>query len=53
MPVFEKLLNSMTLKLAATYEISHILSLLFSRDVQVNWYLTRLWTTVVQHPHKL
>jgi len=39
--------------LAAMYEISCTLSVLFSRDVQVNLYLTPLWTTVVQRPHKL
>jgi len=39
--------------LAATYEISHTPSVLFSRDIRVNSYLTQLWTTVAQRPHKL
>jgi len=39
--------------LAATYEISHTPSVLFSRNVQVNSYFTPLWTMVAQRPHKL
>jgi len=39
--------------LAATYEISCTLSVLFSRDIRGNWYLIQLWTIVAQRPHKL
>jgi len=39
--------------LAATYEISLALSVLFSRGTRVNSYLTPLWTVIGQHPHKL
>jgi len=39
--------------LAATFKISRTLSILLSRDVQVNSYLTPLWTAVAQHPRKL
>lgn len=49
-------LNMMVIRLntlAATYEVSRNSSVLFSRDVRVNSYLTLLWTTVAQQPHKL
>jgi len=39
--------------LAATYEISYTLSVLFSHDVRVNSYFAQQWTTVAQRPHKL
>jgi len=39
--------------LATMYKISHTLSALFSRNVQVNSYLKPLQTTVAQHPYKL
>jgi len=39
--------------LAATYEISRTLLVLFGRDVRVNSYLRQLWTAVNQRPHKL
>jgi len=34
------------------YEIYRTPSVLFSHDVQVNSYLTQLWTVVAQRPHK-
>jgi len=39
--------------LAVTYKISRTLSVLFSHNKPVNSYLTQLWTTVAQRPHKL
>jgi len=35
------------------YEIFRTLSVLFSHNVQVNSYLTPMWTTVTQCPYKL
>jgi len=38
---------------ATSYEISCTLSVLFSRDVRVNSYLTPLQTMIAQCPYKL